>query len=58
MSGTRPAEFNQDQEIATLRLALRNVRALAHRLRKTDPENAGHLLRFCEDAGVGDRLFR
>lgn len=34
-------------------LALRNVRALAaSRIRKTDPENAAHLLRLCESTGI------
>lgn len=42
-----------------LRLALRNVRALAaSRIRKTDPENAAHLLRFCEEAGIVPDLLR
>lgn len=42
-----------------LRLALRNVRALAaSRIRKTDPENAAHLLRFCEEAGIVPDILR
>ncbi len=45
-----------DAKAATL--ALRNVRALATRLRRTDPENAAHLLRFCESAGVVGRILR
>jgi hypothetical protein len=41
-----------------LTLALRNVRALAKRLHRTDPENAAHLLRFCDEAGVKDNIMR
>ncbi len=43
---------------ATLTRALRNVRAFAKRLHRTDPENAANLLRFCEEAGVHDRILR
>lgn len=46
-------------EVDRLRSALRNVRAFAaSRLRKTDPENAGHLLRFCEEAGIVASVLR
>jgi hypothetical protein len=41
-----------------LTLALRNVRALAKRLHRTDPESAAHLLRFCDEAGVKDNIMR
>lgn len=39
-------------------IALRNVRTLAVRLRRTDPENAAHFLRFCEEAGVVGNVLR
>lgn len=39
-------------------LAIENVAALAKRLRKTDPENAEHLLRFCREAGWEDSILR
>lgn len=39
-------------------LALRNVLALAARLRRTDPENAAHLIRFCAAAGVVPEILR
>lgn len=42
----------------TMRLALRNVLALSHRLRKTDPMNADHLARFCASAGVVPTFMR
>jgi hypothetical protein len=45
-------------EVRAKTLALRNVRALAKRLHRTDPENAAHLLRFCDEAGVIDRFLR
>lgn len=35
-----------------LRLSLRNVLALSHRIARTDPENAAHLRRFCASGGV------
>lgn len=39
-------------EVERKRLALENVKALAKRMRhKGDIENAGHLLRFCEQGG-------
>lgn len=38
--------------------ALDNVRLLAMRLRRTDPVNAGHLLRFCASAGVVGSVLR
>lgn len=41
-----------------MHLALQNVRALAMRLRRTDAENAGHLLRFCADVGVVGSILR
>jgi hypothetical protein len=45
-------------EVRAKTLALRNVRAMAKRLHRTDPENAAHLLRFCDEAGVIDRFLR
>lgn len=42
-------------------LALRNVRALAVRMRRRDDaaaETAKHLLRYCADAGVKARILR
>ena len=39
-------------------LGLRNVRAFAMRLRRTNEEGAGHLLRFCDEAGVRARFLR
>lgn len=39
-------------------LAIHNVAALAKRLRKTDPENAEHFLRFCREAGWEDSILR
>lgn len=50
------ARWKQRAERATL--ALRNVRALALRMRKSDPENAGHLLRFCASVGVVASVLR
>lgn len=38
--------------------ALRNVLMLSKRIRKTDPENAEHLVRFCREAGVEDSIVR
>lgn len=38
--------------------AIHNVAALAKRLRRTDPENAEHLLRFCREAGWEDSILR
>ena len=38
--------------------AIENVAALAKRIRKTDPENADHLLRFCQEAGWKDSILR
>lgn len=38
--------------------ALQNVRMLAMRMRRTDPENAAHLLRFCEDVGIVGSVLR
>jgi hypothetical protein len=41
-----------------LERALRNVRLLALRLRRTDPVNAAHFIRFCEEAGVHAQILR
>ena len=38
--------------------ALRNIRMLAMRLRKSDPENAAHFVRFCADAGIVGSVLR
>lgn len=38
--------------------ALENVRMLAVRMRKSDPENADQLLRFCAAAGVVGNVLR
>jgi hypothetical protein len=45
-------------EVRKARLALRNVLALSHRIRKTDTENADHLVRFCASAGVEATVLR
>ena len=62
---TRPFGSGTVEEVARWKgrteraiLALRNVRALAMRLRKKDPENAGHLLRFCASVGVVGSVLR
>jgi hypothetical protein len=55
-SSARSGRIGADAD--RLRLALRNVRGLAKRLRRTDPVNADHLLRFCDDAGVVDSILR
>ena len=47
-------EVNYDRALH----AIENVAALAKRLRKTDPENAEHLLRFCREAGWEDSILR
>ena len=47
-------EVNYDRAL----LAIHNDAALARRLRKTDPENAEHLLRFCREAGWEDSILR
>lgn len=45
-------------QAARMHLALRNVLALSHRIAKRDPENAGHLRRFCASAGVVPSILR
>lgn len=45
-------------EADQMRRSLRNVMMLSHRIRKRDPENADHLLRFCRDAGVVPSILR
>jgi len=49
-----------EADAARMRLSLENVRMLAKRMRRrgTYAENAAHLLRFCEDAGVVDNILR
>ena len=39
-------------------LALRNVMLLAQKMKRKHPELAGHLLRFCSDAGVRPTILR
>lgn len=46
------------EEAERLRRALKNVLALSHRIRKTDPENAEHLRRFCAEVGVVPEITR
>jgi hypothetical protein len=48
----------KNAEIERLKSALKNVRALAMQLRKVDPTNAAHFLRFCEEAGVVGSVLR
>lgn len=52
--------FSEDSlaEAAQARRSLESVRMLAMRLRRTDPENAAHLLRFCAEAGVTGNVLR
>lgn len=40
------------------RRALENIRMLAMRMRRTAPEEAEHLLRFCREAGVVGSVMR
>jgi hypothetical protein len=47
-----------EAEVERLTLGLRNVLALTGRLRKRDPVAAGHLRRFCADAGVYPEILR
>jgi hypothetical protein len=51
-------EWEIEVEYDRALLAIHNVAALAKRLRKTDPENAAHLLRFCREAGWEDSILR
>jgi len=46
------------EELQAAKLALDNIRMLAKRIHKTDPENAEHLLRFCEEGGSMDPVLR
>lgn len=45
-------------EADVLRLALRNVRGLALKTAKANPETSRHLLRFCDEAGVTGSVLR
>lgn len=46
-------------ELARAKLALRNVLALANKsVKKTDPESAAHLVRFCASADVRVEILR
>lgn len=47
-----------EQRLERAENALQNVRMLAMRMRRTDPENAAHLLRFCEDVGIVGSVLR
>lgn len=51
-------EWEIEVEYDRALLAIHNVAALAKRLRKTDPENAEHLLRLCREAGWEDSILR
>jgi hypothetical protein len=51
-------EWGIEVEYDPALLAIHNVAALAKRIRKTDPENAEHLVRFCREAGVEDSVTR
>lgn len=51
-------EWEIEVEYDRALLAIQNVAALAKRLRKTDPENAEHFLRFCREAGWKDSILR
>lgn len=46
------------EESDRMSLSLRNVLMLSKRIRKTDPENAEHLVRFCREAGIEDSILR
>lgn len=46
------------EESDRMETALRNVLMLSHRIRKTDPENADHLVRFCRGAGIEGSVLR
>ena len=46
------------EESDRMSLSLRNVLMLSNRIRKTDPESAEHLVRFCREAGVEDSVTR
>lgn len=46
------------EESDRMETALRNVLMLSHRIRKTDPENADHLARFCREAGIEPSILR
>ena len=48
----RDRAIRAEAERDSARIALRNVLALSHRMRKADRENAAHLVRFCASAGV------
>ena len=54
------ADLNADipEKIAAMRLALENVRALAARLRRSDPATGEQLLRFCREGGVEGSVLR
>ncbi len=51
-------EADEAATLLRMRLALRNVRALAKRTAKANPETSKHLLRFCEEAGVTGSILR
>lgn len=45
-------------ELERLTRNMHNVRMLAHKMRRTDPINAEHLLRFCKAAGIEGSVLR
>lgn len=51
-------ELGEEAALARMRLALRNVRGLAKKTAKANPETSKHLLRFCDEAGVTDSILR
>lgn len=46
------------EDLLRAELELRNVLALSNKLQKKDPENAGHLQRFCARAGIVPSVMR
>lgn len=51
-------ERGEEDALAKMHLALRNVRGLALKTAKANPETSKHLLRFCEEAGVTGSILR
>lgn len=56
--GNRDNIMHAADALRRMEIALRNVRMLAKRMRKTDPENAAHLLRFVASTGIEDSFLR
>jgi hypothetical protein len=44
-------EWEKDLKYELMLRTISNIALLAKRIRKTDPINASHLLRFCREAG-------